>query len=71
MQEHGNSHATEKLYQCVYCLESFVWRASMDAHMKKAHSHEFDGEKATEQNDSVQKPTHPYNYNIEIKNVGT
>lgn len=39
--------------------------------MKKAHSHEFVGEKATEQNDSVQKPTHPYNANIEIKNVDT
>lgn len=43
----------------------------MDAHMKKAHSHEFEGEKATEQSDSVQKPTHPYNANIDTKNVDT
>lgn len=36
-QEHGASHATEKLYRCVLCLESFVWRATLDAHVKKAH----------------------------------
>lgn len=41
------THSTDKLYRCVYCLDSFVWRASLDSHMKKSHPLEWEGEKAT------------------------
>lgn len=39
-----SNHPTEKLFRCILCMESFVWKVSLDAHTKKIHPEAWEGD---------------------------